>query len=200
MTRKAPKSYAAIYDAIFGRIAQGQYRPIHRIGITTLAQALGVSTTPVREALRQLAGRDLVVERHREGFYLAPLNARAITSLYTAHELWMDRALQLRPAGGHRAGRQRSLWRLFDNRAAATGDAAIISIRRYVDDRLAVLRRHEATILADMGERAQLFADALTRDDPAMARDISHAIHARCRNVAGQLANAFEGQGNVPRI
>ena len=200
MTRKAPKSYAAIYDAIFSRIAQGQYRPIHRIGIATLAQALGVSTTPVREALRQLAGRDLVVERHREGFYLAPLNARAIISLYRAHELWMDRALQLHPVNGHRAGRHRSLWRLFDNRAAATGDAAIISIRRYVDDRLAVLRRHEATILADMGERAHALADALTQDDPAMARDISHAFHERCRDVADQLANAFEGQGHVPRI
>ena len=200
MTRKAPKSYAAIYDAIFSRIVQGQYRPIHRIGIATLAQALGVSTTPVREALRQLAGRDLVVERHREGFYLAPLNARAIISLYRAHELWMDRALQLHPVNGHRAGRHRSPWRLFDNRAAATGDAAIISIRRYVDDRLAVLRRHEATILADMGERAHALADALTQDDPAMARDISHAFHERCRDVADQLANAFEGQGHVPRI
>ncbi len=154
----------------------------------------------MREALRQLAGRDLVVERHREGFYLAPLNARAIISLYRAHELWMDRALQLHPVNGHRAGRHRSLWRLFDNRAAATGDAAIISIRRYVDDRLAVLRRHEATILADMGERAHALADALTQDDPAMARDISHAFHERCRDVADQLANAFEGQGHVPRI
>ena len=60
MTRKAPKSYAAIYDAIFSRIVQGQYRPIHRIGIATLAQALGVSTTPVREALQRLEEDGLV--------------------------------------------------------------------------------------------------------------------------------------------
>jgi len=195
MKRKAPKSYAAIYDAIFSRIAQGQYRPIHRIGITALAQTLGVSTTPVREALRQLAGRDLIVERHREGFYLAPLNARAIISLYNAHEYWMDRALQLSPALAIKPGRHRSLWRSFDNRAAVTGDAAVISVRRYVDDRLAVLRRHEAAALPDIGERANAFAQALADDDPPTARGISRAFHEQCKKMAGQLANAFEGQG-----
>ena len=194
MKRTAPKSYTAIYDAIFNRIARGQFRPIHRIGIASLAQALGVSTTPVREALRQLAGRDLVVERHREGFYLAPLNARSIVSLYDAHEYWMDRALQLSPPHATRTGRHRSLWRSFDSRAAATGDLAIVSIRRYVDDRLAVLRRHEAAMLADIGDRAAAFAEALDQDSPTVARVISHDFHERCRQMAGRLANAFESQ------
>ncbi|MFX4083471.1 GntR family transcriptional regulator [Sphingobium yanoikuyae] len=198
MKRTAPKSYTAIYDAIFSRIVQGQFRPIHRIGITSLAQALGVSTTPVREALRQLAGRDLVVERHREGFYLAPLNARAIVSLYDAHEYWMDRALQHALCGVVRAGRHRSLWRSFDSRAAATSDVAIMSIRRYLDDRLAVVRRHESAMLSNMGERAMAFAEALARDDPSVARDLSHSFHEDCRQMAGQLASAFEGQGHGP--
>lgn len=192
MERRAPLSYAEVHAAIFGRIMQGHYRPTHRIGITTLAQALGVSTTPVREALRQLAGRDIVVERHREGFYLAPLNARAIASLYDAHGHWMDRALDL--VGGQNAtNRQlRNLWRLFDAVVTQTGDLALISVRRYLDDRLAALRRHESHMLGDLADRGSALAQALGYRDIEAARSISRAFHAQCAAQADALAFAFD--------
>lgn len=195
MERKAQKSYAAIYAATFSRIAQGHYRPTHRIAIAELASSLGVSTTPVREALRQLAGRDLVVERHREGFYLAPLSARAVANLYCAHQNWMNRILDIAPRPGSKNSRQRSLWRLFDSRAAQTGDIAIIAVRRYLDDRLAVLRRHEGMATGDMVERAGAFYQALRERDAATAQAISRDFHERCRARADQIATAFESQG-----
>jgi DNA-binding FadR family transcriptional regulator len=192
MERKAPQSYAAIHAAVFDRIVQGHYRPTHRIGIAALAETLGVSTTPVREALRQLAGRDLVVERHREGFYLAPLNARAIVSLYRAHGHWMDRALALL-RGGSQVGRQyRNLWRLFDAAATHSSDVALIAVRRYLDDRLIVLRRYEAQAVGDFAERGGLLAQALAAQDFAAAQAISAAFHERCAERADQLASGFD--------
>lgn len=200
MKRPAQTSYLNIYDAIFGRIAQGHYRPVHRIGITALAQSLGVSTTPVREALRQLAGRDVVVERHREGFYLAPLNARAIVSLYAAHELWMDRALQMPTHRPMKRGRHRSLWHLFESRTAATGDPIIISVRRYLDDRLLVLRKHERAAHLDPDTHARGFAEALADEDTQAAHAINREFHQKCKEAAGQLADAHEGHGQSRQI
>jgi len=192
MERRAPLSYTEIHAAIFDRIRQGHYRPTHRIAIAALAQALGVSTTPVREGLRQLAGRDIVVERHREGFYLAPLNARAITSLYEAHGHWMDRALLLLGAR-HLANRQlRNLWRLFDAVATQSGDPALIAVRRYLDDRLAVVRRHETHRLGDVADRGSALAQALGERDIEAARGICRAFHVRCAAQAAALAAAFD--------
>ncbi len=194
MERRAPLSYAEIHAAIFGRIMQGHYRPTHRIGIAALAQALGVSTTPVREALRQLAGRDIVVERHREGFYLAPLNPRAIMSLYDAHGHWMNRALDL--FGAHNAPNRplRNLWRLFDSVAAQSGDLALVAVRRYLDDRLAVLRRHEIHMVADLAYRGSALAQALGDRDIEAARSICRAFHTQCAAMADALASAFYPQ------
>jgi DNA-binding GntR family transcriptional regulator len=195
MDRKSQASFGAVHAAIFGRIAQGQYRPTRRIGVAELAEMLGVSTTPVREALRHLAGRDLVVERHREGFYLAPLGAQAIASLYAAHDTAMDRALAA-GAGRGRTGRHgpRSLWRLFETSASLTGDYALVAVRRYLDDRLAVLRRQEAMLLGDLATRAIAFGQALAAQDVIGARAVSKAFHKACIQDAESLASAFDPQ------
>lgn len=193
MTRKAPMPYAAIYAAVLGRIVQGHYRPTHRVGIADLAGSLGVSTTPVREALRQLAGRDIIVERHREGFYLAPLRARTIASLYQAHQHWMDQLLGLSVPQGLAGRPLRNLWRLFDACASQAGDPALSAVRRYLDDRLIVLRGHEAQLLGDMGARGTTFAQALAEQDLPAARRISADFHADCAASADRLAQGFDG-------
>ncbi len=47
-------------DGVRGLILRGAYAPGSRLGEAELAEALGVSRTPVREALRQLAAEGLV--------------------------------------------------------------------------------------------------------------------------------------------
>jgi DNA-binding GntR family transcriptional regulator len=47
-------------DGVRGLILRGEYAPGARLGEMELADALGVSRTPVREALRQLAAEGLV--------------------------------------------------------------------------------------------------------------------------------------------
>ncbi len=47
-------------DGVRGLILRGEYAPGDRLGEVELAETLGVSRTPVREALRQLAAEGLV--------------------------------------------------------------------------------------------------------------------------------------------
>lgn len=195
MDRKSRISYADVHTAIFNRLVQGHYRPTRRIGIAELAQVLRVSTTPVREALRQLVGRDLMVERHREGFYLAPLSARAISSLYRAHGDWMIKVLKDAGQRTVPGGQLRSMWRLFDASAVRTEDVAMIAVRRYLDARLAVLRRHEPGVLGDMSDRSAALVQALAREDVAAALTITDAFHQDCAASAERLAAAFDPAG-----
>lgn len=191
MEHKTRMPYEAVYAAVTARIVQGHYRPTHRIGIAALAESLSVSTTPVREALRQLAGRDIIVERHREGFYLAPLTARLIAGLYGAHGHWMQQILATGPSLRLGERHRRGLWRAFDMVADRSGDAAMSAVRRYLDDRLLVLRRHEALAIGDLAATGGLFAQAVAQGEHDRARVISDAFHMQCAQEAQRLAEAL---------
>jgi DNA-binding GntR family transcriptional regulator len=65
-------------DAIFsGELAAGQ-----RINETEIAQKLGLSQTPVREALGALEERGFLVSRPRRGYFVRKLSRREGTELY----------------------------------------------------------------------------------------------------------------------
>jgi DNA-binding GntR family transcriptional regulator len=56
------------YHAIKGRLLQGEFPLLARLGEERLAQEIGVSRTPVREALKRLHIEELL-ERHPDGGY-----------------------------------------------------------------------------------------------------------------------------------
>lgn len=63
--------YTAVIEAIQERIAAGTWQPGERLpSIARLAQELGVSTGPVREAVRVLASRGLLRIEHGRGMFV----------------------------------------------------------------------------------------------------------------------------------
>ena len=75
-------------DRIEDRIATGIYAPGERLDETTLAENFGVSRTPVREALQQLAAGGLVELRGRRGAIVsAPDPARLMEMFDVMAEL-----------------------------------------------------------------------------------------------------------------
>ncbi|MCB7136274.1 GntR family transcriptional regulator [Cellulosimicrobium marinum] len=72
----------AVYDLLRGRIIDGTLAPDARLTEPVLSAELGVSRTPVREALRLLQAEALVVELPTGGVRVAPLDVADARRVY----------------------------------------------------------------------------------------------------------------------
>lgn len=75
------KAYDA-YDEIKDAICKGKVMPEDILSESQLASQLGMSRTPVREALRMLATEDFVEVKNGIGAYVKPLSSKDMEDLY----------------------------------------------------------------------------------------------------------------------
>ena len=80
MARAAEEAQATLRAAILG----GEIEAGARLGEVELAEQLGVSRTPVREALRQLAASGLVDARAHRGAVVARPSIDRLTGMFEA--------------------------------------------------------------------------------------------------------------------
>ena len=72
-----------VYSAIFARIMSLEIAPGAKITVDAMARQLGVSQTPIREALARLESEGLVNKTHLIGYSAAPqLSAKQFNDLY----------------------------------------------------------------------------------------------------------------------
>ncbi len=71
-----------IHDELLGRILRRELEPGERISPPDIAAALGVSITPVRDAVNQMAAEGLVTVMPRRGTVVSPISIRDIEELY----------------------------------------------------------------------------------------------------------------------
>jgi DNA-binding GntR family transcriptional regulator len=69
-------------DRLEEEILSGQRSPGSRLDESKLAQHFGVSRTPVREALRELAAADLIVLRPRQGAVVATVTVTQLLHMF----------------------------------------------------------------------------------------------------------------------
>lgn len=72
----------AVCNAIRNAIASGRMRSGERLMEIQLAEDLGISRTPVREAIRKLEMEGFVVMIPRRGTYVADISLKDITEIY----------------------------------------------------------------------------------------------------------------------
>ncbi len=75
--RAARVKYREAYRRIYERIVRGEYLPGQRVTIEALVRELGMSHTPIREALRQLEAQGVVTYRAHVGARVAEVDLRA---------------------------------------------------------------------------------------------------------------------------
>src|SRR6266704_2236481 len=72
----------AVYEALRQAIVSSLMKPGERLKVDELAQKLGVSLTPVRSAIQQLANEGLVEIRPRSGTFVASLSPRDVEETF----------------------------------------------------------------------------------------------------------------------
>jgi DNA-binding GntR family transcriptional regulator len=70
------------YERVRAAIVENRYRPGQRLVEQRIAEELGLSRTPVREALRMLGAEGLVVSQRNRGAMVRPLSATEVVDLY----------------------------------------------------------------------------------------------------------------------
>lgn len=124
-----------VRDDVLGLILSGELPPGARINEPDIAQRLGISRVPVREALRELESSGLVVSRKHAGVFVRELDAAEVHSLY-----------ELRALLDGYAGR----------RAAQLPLPARLALARTLDDSIAAM---QAT--ADLSDVESYYAENL---------------------------------------
>ncbi|GAA5123759.1 GntR family transcriptional regulator [Alloalcanivorax gelatiniphagus] len=211
-----------VYDTLLGQLMSLRIVPDSRVTIDALARELGVSQTPIRDALNRMEADGLVVRIPNAGYRIPPQITRA------RFEDMVELRLLLEPAAARRAaeratteqvaGLKRMLEEMaelaegdghlaygaFGLRDAAFHDLVAASAgNQLVREALARLHTHvhlfrlvhdtEVTYLA-MGEHDDVLAAVAARDPDAAAYAMRHHI-LLSRDRFRRLFDAAEAQG-----
>jgi len=104
-TGAAPSRTEAVLDAIKHAILAGELRPGQGLVETELAHLLGVSKTPVREALKTLAGAGLVMMSPYRGATVRAIDPASAAALYDLRLLLEPEAVRRAVEAGGRQAR-----------------------------------------------------------------------------------------------
>ena len=91
MTRRltplnARQTSVVIADRLRERILDGSYAPGEQLSEANLAEQLGVSRGPVREALQRLAQEGLLISHRNRGVFVVELTPGDVAEIYAARE------------------------------------------------------------------------------------------------------------------
>ncbi len=165
---------------LLDRLLSGALGPGDRINESQLAAEIGVSRTPLREALIRLEIEGLVENDKGKGFYVLPLDAKHARDLYTVMGLLESQALDT--SGPHPKETLDQLERLEERRSSAKRshdfDEAITLDRKWHALLVGECPNEELLRILDMArDRLYRYEHVLARQREWQGRD--HDNHAR---------------------
>jgi DNA-binding GntR family transcriptional regulator len=216
--------HEAVVDRLRDMIVEDRLSPGDRLHEINLAEALNVSRTPLREALKLLASEGLIELLPGRGARVAALSAAVIEELFeviggierqaaelaakrmTPRELERLRRLHERMAAHHRAGERHDYFRLNHEIHVALVAAAKNSIlQRTHAGLMAKARRGRYAALASrerwaevLGEHEALMAALADRDSARAGSVIEHHVRRTGEVVASILRAASDAVGVTP--
>lgn len=137
-----------VYQAIKARLIAYEFPQGRRIYLEPIAESLGVSTTPVREALNRLAERHLVIKGENKGFYAMTLTETRIRGYYEVTRNLLVAGLKNLPASAesemrHHELTSQTLTRL--NRRVLTDAGKLATYTGEVFNAIATISKNDAT-------------------------------------------------------
>ena len=93
-----------VYEKLRGMIDEGILAAGSKVNKPELAERLGVSQTPINDALSRLAGEGLIEQRSRQGFYIRSYTYAELAPLYELRAALEGMAMRLGLERGEKAG------------------------------------------------------------------------------------------------
>jgi DNA-binding GntR family transcriptional regulator len=185
----------------------GDFEPGAPLVAAELAKVLGVSITPIREALAHLAGEGLIDERRGRGYFAHRLDVAELDSLYRLHWIYVAAALdeavgrspslsdaqegeafELSP--GHVRDRVEALFAAI---VRAAGNPILAIAHRAIVDRLAAPRLQEDRVLENIAEEIRALVLAIGHADPATIRAVLFDYHERRLAASKRMSLLLQG-------
>jgi DNA-binding GntR family transcriptional regulator len=198
-----PMTEGAVYERIKSWLLAQALVPGRLLQIGVLADELGVSTTPVREALTRLAAERLIMSVPKRGFFARTPSEDDIFGLYSVNRTILDAAVgrwpevNPAPAAGadeaapisiqERSAEQlaRETGELFLQVALRSSVAEFAEIVRNMNDRLHHARVLECEIVSNVFVEVGRLAELAAANEPAQLRQALKAYHEeRFKQVA----------------
>lgn len=199
--------FAKTYRHVCDQLASGAYAPGERITVADLASKLGVSQTPVREALSRLAGERLIRDRRGDGYYAAELSGDDIAGLYILQGAYLEAALRGFGKSHHfsstvvaelelklGAGDSSStpvLEAFFDHIVAARGNRVLTAAARNTAARLRPVSHIEHSVLAEFADERRELLNLWQTGLPSSLKKSLVAYHRRRARAAYRIASAL---------
>lgn len=205
-SEKPKDPFSAALDALRDQLRSGRLVSGEPLTITDLAHDLGLSATPVREALSRLAGEGLIEDRRGRGYFAPRLDVSDLVELYGLRRLYLaealsahddaaafptaDESVQARPITNQ-------LNQILDWIIARAGNRALFDAYRQVGERLAPSMRVEGQVFAVADELADLHATLPHRAELASALG---RLHESRRLHAPDLMRALRAGANIASL
>ena len=184
----------AVYERIKNWLLAQTLVPGQLLQIGVLADELGVSTTPVREALTRLAAERMIMSVPKRGFFARTPSEDDIFGLYSVNRTILDAAIgrwpddNPEPAAGTEEGAipveersaeqlARQTGELFVQIAQRSGVAEFAEIVRNMNDRLHHARVLECEIVPDVFVQLARIAELVAAHDRARLRPAVEVYH-----------------------
>lgn len=148
----------------------GRFIPGEPIVVTELAAEVGLSATPVREALACLAGQGLIERRRGRGYFYPALTAAEIIDLFELQLAYLHAALTLYPRGltplrkaAVGVDPRNGVQALFDAVITQSTNAALLLAHQRVADRLKAVLKAERTHEEADGAMVKTMVEAIVQ-------------------------------------
>lgn len=151
-----------IHDRLLGRILRGELQPGERISPPEIASALGVSITPVRDAVNLMAAEGLVTITPRRGTVVSPVSIRDLEELYEIRLMIEPRAAELaaKRATEQELARMRDLAERLEAQPSAS-NATVEDLETYLEEISTDAEFHAAVVNAAANGRLSSLYDGL---------------------------------------
>ena len=204
---KPKDPFSLALDTLRVRLGGGRLILGEPLTITDLAEELGLSATPVREALSRLAGEGLIEDRRGRGYFARRYDVTDLVELYDLRRLYLVEAAG---AGGGdglgsiaaeaAAGRSAlaAAHYAYERLVAGAGKRALLDSYRIACDRLAGAARAEETLFDTAGEWAELAA--ALEDGPGGLAEILVRHHQVRQDRGGDVVRAMRAFAQISSL